>query len=110
VCLHCAIGHFVYGIRLILAVLAVLFFLSMYEINPLKLWTLQIFWNDPNKANSIHKETKIRLKSGNALYHLVQNFCLLSLLTKNIKIKVQGKGKSVPLQARSGPEGSRKLK
>ena len=88
VCLHRTNGHFVCGIRLLLTVLAVVFFLSIYEINPLKLWTFQIFWNGPNKSNSIHEEIKSKLKSGNACYHLAQNFRLLSFLSKNIKIKI----------------------
>jgi len=75
-------------IRLILNVFAVAFFLLKYEINPLKMWTFQIFWNGPNKSNSIHEEVKRRLKSGYACYHLVQNFCLLNFLSKNIKIKI----------------------
>jgi len=76
------------GIRLISTVLAVVFFLSIYEINPLKMWTFQKTGNGPNKSKSIHEEIKSRLKSGNACYHLVQNFCLLSLLSKNIKITI----------------------
>ena len=32
------------------------------------------------------------------------------LLKQTIEVKVKGKGKAVPLQAWSGPEGSRKLK
>ena len=36
--------------------------------------------------NSIKEEIKSGLKSGNACYHSVQN--LLSLLSKNIKIKI----------------------
>jgi hypothetical protein len=78
----------VYGIRLILTVLAGVFFLSIYEINNLEMWTFQIVGNGPNKSNIIHEEIKSRLKSGNACYHLVQNVCLLSLLSKNIKIKI----------------------
>jgi len=35
---------------------------------------------------SIQEEIKSRLKSGNAYYHLVQNFLSSSLLSKNIKI------------------------
>ena len=37
---------------------------------------------------SIQEEIKSRLKSGNAYYHLVQNFLSSSLLSKNIKIKI----------------------
>ena len=36
--------------------------------------------------NSIHEETKSRLKSGNACYYSVQNLLSPSLLSKNIKI------------------------
>ena len=38
--------------------------------------------------NSVQEETKNRLKSGNACYHLVQNRLFYSLLSKNIKIKI----------------------
>ena len=38
--------------------------------------------------NSIQEEIKIRLKSGNACYHLVQNLSSSSLLSKNLKIKI----------------------
>jgi hypothetical protein len=38
--------------------------------------------------NSIQKEIKRRLKSGNACYHLVQNLFSSYLLSKNIKIKI----------------------
>ena len=38
--------------------------------------------------NSIQEEIKNRLKSGNACYHLVQNFLSSSLLLKNLKIKM----------------------
>jgi len=38
--------------------------------------------------NSIQEEYKGRLKSGNAGYYLVQNILSLSLLSKNLKIKV----------------------
>jgi len=38
--------------------------------------------------NSIQEETKSRLKSGIACYHLVQNIFSSSLLYKNIKIKI----------------------
>ena len=37
--------------------------------------------------NSVQEEIKIRLKSGNACYHLVQNLLSSSLLPKNLKIK-----------------------
>ena len=39
--------------------------------------------------NSIQGEIKSRLKSGNACYHSVQNILSSSLLSKNIKIKIQ---------------------
>jgi hypothetical protein len=39
--------------------------------------------------NSIQEEIKSRPKSGNAWYHLVQNLLSASLLSKNIKIKIQ---------------------
>ena len=38
--------------------------------------------------NSIQKEIKSRLKSGNACYHSVQNLLSCSLLSKNIKIEI----------------------
>ena len=38
--------------------------------------------------NSIHKEIKSRLKSGNACYHSVQNLFSSRLLSKNLKIKI----------------------
>jgi len=38
--------------------------------------------------NSIQEEIKIRLKSGNACYHSVQNLLSSSLLSKNIRIKI----------------------
>ena len=36
----------------------------------------------------MHEESKSRLKSGNACYHLVQILLSFSLLSKNIKIKI----------------------
>jgi len=39
--------------------------------------------------NSIQEEIKSRLKSGNACYHSVQTLLSSSLLSKNIKIKIQ---------------------
>ena len=38
--------------------------------------------------NSIQKEIKSRLKSGNPCYHSVQNLLSSSLLSKNLKIKI----------------------
>jgi hypothetical protein len=38
--------------------------------------------------NSIHEESKSRLKSGNACYHLVQNLLSSRFLSKNTKIRV----------------------
>ena len=38
--------------------------------------------------NSIQKEIRSRLKSGNTCYHLVQNPLSSSLLSKNVKIKI----------------------
>ena len=38
--------------------------------------------------NSIQKEIKDRLKSGNAFYNSVQNVLSSSLLSKNINIKI----------------------
>ena len=38
--------------------------------------------------NSIQKEIKSRLKSGNACYYSVQNILSSSLLSKNLKIKI----------------------
>ena len=40
--------------------------------------------------NSIQKEIKSILKSGNACYNLVQNLLSSSLLSKNIKINING--------------------
>jgi len=45
--------------------------------------------------------------------HVINNDCqtrLLNVLGQIAMIKGKGKGKSVPLQAWSGPEGSRKLR
>jgi len=39
--------------------------------------------------NSVQEEIKNRLKSGSACYHSVQNLLSSSLLSKNVKIKVQ---------------------
>ena len=39
--------------------------------------------------NSIQEEINRRLKPGNACYHSVQNLLSFSLLSKNIKIKIQ---------------------
>jgi len=38
--------------------------------------------------NSIAKEMKSRLRSGNACYHSVQNLLSSRLLSKNLKIKI----------------------
>jgi hypothetical protein len=38
--------------------------------------------------NSIKKDTKSRLKSGNACYHSMQNMLSSSLLPKNLKIEI----------------------
>jgi len=38
--------------------------------------------------NSIQEEIKSRVKSGNACYHLVQNFLSSSLISKNLEIKI----------------------
>ena len=38
--------------------------------------------------NTVHKEVKSRLKSGNACYYLVQNLLSSSLLSKNTQIKI----------------------
>jgi len=38
--------------------------------------------------NSVQEESKSRLKSGNACYHLMQDLLLSSLLSNNIKIKI----------------------
>jgi hypothetical protein len=38
--------------------------------------------------NSIHEESKSRLKLGNACYYSVQNLLSSSLLSKNLKIKI----------------------
>jgi len=39
--------------------------------------------------NSIQKEIKSHMKSGNDCYHSVQNLLSCSLLSKNIKIEIQ---------------------
>jgi len=39
--------------------------------------------------NCIHDEIKVRLNSGNAWYHLVQNLLSPYLLYKNIKTEIQ---------------------
>jgi len=44
--------------------------------------------NTLTKQNSIQEEIKIRLKSGNACYHSVQNLLFSSLLAKTVKIKI----------------------
>jgi hypothetical protein len=36
----------------------------------------------------IQEEIKRRLNSGNACYHSVRTFCLLQLLSKNLKIRI----------------------
>jgi len=38
--------------------------------------------------NSIHEEIKSRLKSGNVVYHSVQEHLFDSLVSKNLKIKI----------------------
>ena len=38
--------------------------------------------------NSIQEEIKIRLKSGNAFYHSVQNLLSPTLLSRNLKLKI----------------------
>jgi hypothetical protein len=38
--------------------------------------------------NSIQEEIKRQLKSGNACYHSVQNLLPFTLLSKNLKIKI----------------------
>jgi hypothetical protein len=38
--------------------------------------------------NLIQEEIKRRLNSGNACYHLVQNFLSSCLLSKNVKVKI----------------------
>jgi hypothetical protein len=53
-----------------------------------KVGTVQIFGKDPHDKNSIQKEIKSRLKSGNVCYHSVQNLLSCSLLSENIKIKL----------------------
>jgi len=39
--------------------------------------------------NSVQEKIKSRLKSGNACYHSVQNLLSSSLLSKNLRIKIQ---------------------
>ena len=41
-----------------------------------------------SNQNSIAEEIKIRLRSGNACYHLVQSLLSSRLLSKNIKVKI----------------------
>ena len=43
-----------------------------------------------NNQNNIQEEIKSRLNSGNACYHSVQNLRSSNLLSKNVKIKIQG--------------------
>jgi hypothetical protein len=43
-----------------------------------------------NNQNSIQEEINIRMKSGNARFHSMQNPLSSSLLSKNIKIKIYG--------------------
>jgi len=45
-------------------------------------------WTALTTHNSIHEEIKIRLNSGNACNHSVQNLLSSSLLSKNITINV----------------------
>jgi hypothetical protein len=49
--------------------------------------------------NLIHEEINIRLNSGNACYHSVQNLLPSHLLSKNVKVN----GKAIPVTAREGP-------
>ena len=43
-----------------------------------------------NNQNNIQEEIKSRLNSGKACYHSVQNLRSSNLLSKNVKIKIQG--------------------
>ena len=42
--------------------------------------SVEMFWNNFNKSNSRQEEIKIRLQSGNASYHSVQNLLSFRLL------------------------------
>ena len=64
---------------------------NMYRDRQQILWKVgrvQVFGNKSKDQNSVQEEVKIRLKSGNACYHSVQNIFFSSLLSKSIKIKV----------------------
>jgi hypothetical protein len=49
---------------------------------------LKYFGTTLMNQNSTQEESKSRLKSRNACYHLMQDLLLSSLLSKNIKIKI----------------------
>jgi hypothetical protein len=52
---------------------------------------VRYFGTNLTNQNSIHKEIKSILKSGNACYHSVQKLSPPSLLSKYIRIKIQCK-------------------
>ena len=51
-------------------------------------WIFKYLGTTLTNQNSIHKEIKSRLKSGNACFYSVQNLLSSSLLSKNLKIKI----------------------
>jgi hypothetical protein len=57
------------------------------EVITLKLITATLKGNNFNESTFYSGRIQIRLKSGNACIHLVQNLLSSSLLSKNIKIK-----------------------
>ena len=62
-------------------------FMTPCSLTDFYLWS-KVFTTLTNQ-NSIHEEIKSRLKSGNACYHSVKNLLLSTLLSKNLKIKIQ---------------------
>ena len=55
-----------------------------------KVEEFKYFGTTLTNQNSILEEIKGRLRSGNACYHLVQDLLSSRLLSKNLKIKIQG--------------------
>ena len=55
---------------------------SFERVEEFKYWTTTL-----THQNSIQEEIKSRLKSGNACYHLVQNFLSFSLPSKNVRLR-----------------------
>ena len=59
-----------------------------YEVITLKLKIATLEGNKLNESKFYSGRIKIRMKSGNACYHLVQNLLSSSFLPKNMKIKI----------------------